>query len=195
MRRSTVLIVAVLVAVGGCVATGVPPAASPIASGTATPLDTAGATPSLPPAPASPSSAASGDARSGPPPSLVLSAGNAGAHEGRVGGWAWIDHGDASPFLPARVLPPIEVAAGTSLEAWLADGTQIASWSAAYARAEDEAGLNLVELGRQEELLPPLDKIGFAAPPPGDWVLEVSVWYSENRGSGAYYWHLIVVDS
>ena len=190
MRRLTALIVAALAAVAACIATGAPPSAAPPTA----PIEASrNATASVASASVVPSPSGSGETTD-PPPSLVLSAGDAGAHDGRVGGWTWLDHGDASPFLPARILPSIEIAAGTPLEARLGDGTQVTSWTAAYARAEDEAGINLVELGRDENLIPPIDTIAFPAPPPGDWVLEVSVWYSDNRGSGAYYWHLIVVE-
>lgn len=118
-------------------------------------------------------------------PAATLSAGGM-SFAGEVGGFDFRTATQSAPWLPASALDVAVVPAGSRLRVDLDAQATIAEWAASYAAADDTAGDDLVPLGSGPA------PASFDAPPPGDWVLSVTIVFGDGAGSGAYYWHVAV---
>jgi hypothetical protein len=118
-------------------------------------------------------------------PAATLIVGGA-AFPGEVGGFDFGTYTQSAPWLPAVALDRVEIVDGSSLRIELDRRATIAEWAASYAPADEPAGDGLIGLGSGD------GNAQFDAPPPGDWVLSVTVVYGDGAGTGAYYWHIVV---
>lgn len=136
---------------------------------------------------AGPTSAPSGDpgATAEAPVAYLVADGERFA--GEVGGFTFGRWTSSAPWLPASALDPVSLAAGTSVRVELDERATIAEWVARYAAAEDTVAETVIPIGRG-------DGTGaeFDPPPPGAWVVSVTITYGDGLGDGAYYWHLVV---
>lgn len=90
------------------------------------------------------------------------------------------------------MLERIGVPAGARLTVRFTDGTAIAGWNVRYAAAADEQAVTIRHLNGSDGPTEPLDLVAFAPPGAGSWVIEVTVDYPADLGSGAYYWLITV---
>ncbi len=98
--------------------------------------------------------------------------------------------GDIGATAPPRTLPTIHTIAGAPLAVHLSDVSGIADWSAEATPIGGTSG-QTVQLGHAA-VGPPLDKVTFAAPAEGRWVILVHVRFDRDRGSFDGYGRLIV---
>jgi hypothetical protein len=109
---------------------------------------------------------------------------------GELGSYVFEGSGSDSPWLPFDSLSVVTVAAGVPLTIAFEDGTTIATWSAAVAAAEDEAGEAGQGVGGRGSGEPPLAAVATDAIPVGRWVLSVRLELADGRGDATYYWAL-----
>lgn len=181
MRRplAITLLVALFIVslVAACGPGSAPPSASP-----------AGATAAATAAPGATATAAAADptpnANEPPPASLAVEGGDPVA--GQLGSFTWGDGGSDSPWLPGA---PIHVGTGERLTMTVADRAATAAWSVRRTRAGQIAPPEPVPMAEAGG-----GPIGFVAPPPGRWSVQVVVRFAgAGTGSATYYW-LIEVD-
>ena len=186
------LLLAVLAIASGCAAMPAPEAREGTSPAAVPPSRPAVTTP-LPDSPPSETAATvppdqprPTDAPRNEAPLATLLVDGTGQHPGEVGGFDFGRYTQGAPWLPATALDRIEVDAGSDLRIQLDERATVAEWAASYAAADDPTGSVLRPLGSGTAIA------GFGAPPPGDWVIAVTVVYGGGAGSGAYYWHVAV---
>ncbi len=108
------------------------------------------------------------------------------AFPGEVGGFDFGTYTQSAPWVPAAGLDRVEIVDGASLGVELDRRATSAEWAASYAPADEPAGDGLVALGSGA------GTAQFETPPPGDWVVSVTIVYGDAAGTGAYYWHVVV---
>jgi hypothetical protein len=157
------------------------PTASPAATSSPPPGATARATPNSTPPDEDPL-----------PPAAELRLPDGSAHAGALGSFFFGGAAADSPWLPARVLQAIEVAAGAQLTIALPEPYRFLRWSARFADAADETADVISQLASGGDGTTELTSALFAGPPPGSWVLMIRIDFADDGGDAAYYWHLIV---
>ena len=143
------------------------------------------------PAPPSPATEPPSDqptADAAVPPAALLTIDGAPAVAGELGSYTYLGRGSASPWLPAPMLPQVEVGASGRLVVRLANGEPIAGGRARVARAGDTQGTQTESLGLSQEQ----QSLVIFGPGSGSWVLAVELDYADGAGSGAYFWRLEV---
>jgi hypothetical protein len=118
------------------------------------------------------------------PPAATIAVEGGDSVVGVLGSYAWMNTGSDSPWIPGA---PIHVGRGERLTFKLADPVRLANWTVGRTAAAT-VGSGVVGMGDGAS-----QSLTFAAPPPGSWSINVSVWFADNLGSAAYYW-LISVD-
>lgn len=196
MRRlSALVLVAFVVA---CT----PPAGQPATNPTADPTGGA-ATPPTPAATSSPTVNPTGtatatqtpeptDRQPDPPPTARLALPTGSASDGAPGSYDYDGASADAPWLPAHSLPPFDVPAGTTLRLSLDPPVPFVRWGARYAAADDETGDLISQLAAGGDGQNPLAMAEVPAPPSGAWVVMVQLFFADEAGDAAYYWHLIV---
>ncbi len=116
------------------------------------------------------------------PPDATLAAEGGDPVVGQLGTYLWGAGGSDSPWLPGA---PIVVGTGEPLLVRIAGDVPVASWRARRAPADDVTGVEARPSGDGG------DVIGFAAPEPGAWTVEVTVQFRDG-GSATYVWRLEV---
>lgn len=168
-----------------------PPAATATTSPTGTPTTPPIQAPTADPTPRPTTLTPSGHR---PPDGLLASGGEPIA--GSLGSFCWNDCRDG-PTAPKRTLPGLSASEDTLVFA-MEDGTLFYEW---YAHYSAQSNSRVTELGHgccwvdpnsSEPQPPALDRIDFPAPPPGDWVVHVSVWFA--WGDAFYAWRVQVPD-
>ena len=104
------------------------------------------------------------------------------------------DYGGAAadgPWLPARGLPAVEVQAGSKLTLSVAP-LRFVRWGARYADAADEQANVISPLAAGGDGVASLESALLPAPPSGSWVVMVQLYFADEEGDAAYYWHLQV---
>ncbi len=177
-RRAALALLSISFLVGACARVGVDPSSSPSASPQS--LASTGSAASVGPT-AAPASEPSG----AEPPAAFIAVDGGDAVEGQLGSFTWQNSGSDAPWLDGS---PIHVGAGERLTLTLADPLGVANWTASRVAPGNRDGSGAV--GIADGLGKP---VTFDAPPRGSWSVNVSVWFSDNRGSAAYYW-LVDVD-
>ena len=115
---------------------------------------------------------------------------DAPAFPGQPGSWSLPGGGSDGPWLPATALAgTVAVPVGATLEVAI-EGAAAESWTAAYAEPS-ESSPEPIALGNSAEPGPG-PTIAFAAPPPGDWVVQVAVELVDDGGTVAWFWHVSV---
>jgi hypothetical protein len=122
------------------------------------------------------------------PPAAVLAVSRQGSHAGVLGTYVYQGAGSDAPWLPARALRSVAVPAGGRLLVRLADQRLIGAWSARIAPAGDDQGVTARGLTEQPDENERSAVIELLAPPPGSWVLAVTLDYADGSGSGSYFW-------
>jgi hypothetical protein len=115
---------------------------------------------------------------------------------GSLGSFCWNDTCVDGPTAPKSTLPEL-TASESTLEFAMENGELIYEWYAHYSSGSNSA---VTKLGGGCCWAPPdspsrppgLDQIQFPTPPPGDWVVHVSVWF--EWGDAFYAWHVTVPD-
>ncbi|MBA2253968.1 MAG: hypothetical protein H0W07_02480 [Chloroflexi bacterium] len=160
-----------------------PSSATPLSSTTPSPVTTPSPSPS--PLPATSPTIDSAE----PPAAAMAVVGSPDEVPGRLSSYSYGTFASDGPWLPARILNDITVPVGAKLVVRFLNGTSIADLSARYAAAADEQALVVrgIDGGR---LVAGAAEI--AAPPVGDWAVEVQLDYPAGQGSGSYYWHVTV---
>jgi hypothetical protein len=173
-RRAALPVAVLLLAVTVCGCTAAPtsttPTAPPAAPVTATPSRTI------------PSSAEA------QPPAAVLAVNGQGSYAAVLGTYVYRGAGSDAPWLPARALRSVAVPAGGRLVVRLADQRVIGAWSARTAPAGDDQGVTVSGLAEQPDENRRSAVIELLAPPPGSWVLAVTLDYADGSGSASYFW-------
>jgi hypothetical protein len=122
------------------------------------------------------------------PPAAVLTVNGQGSYPGVLGTYVYRGAGSDAPWLPARALRSVAVGAGGRLVVRLADQRLIGAWSARTAPAGDDQGVTARGLAEQPDENGRSAVIELLAPPPGSWVLVVTLDYADGSGSGSYFW-------
>jgi hypothetical protein len=122
------------------------------------------------------------------PPAAVLAVNAQGSHPGVLGTYVYRGAGSDAPWLPARALRSVPVPGGGRLLVRLADQRLIGAWSARIAPAADDQGVTVRGLAEQPDENGRSAVIELLAPPPGSWVLVVTLDYADGSGSGSYFW-------
>ena len=133
----------------------------------------------------SPASSAGSSTATGPmpadaPPAASLRVEGGDPVAGQVGSYTWAGAGSDSPWLPGA---RIRVGAGERLSLTLAPAIAIGRWSARRITPGSLDGAGAVSLGEGRGA-----PIGFAAPGPGTWSVQVAVQFAGELGSATYYW-------
>lgn len=166
--------------------------ANPVAPPTAAPSPTAQPTQMAQPLDSpEPSPSPSPDEAEPMPPLARLALPDGSLHEAALGSY---DYGGAAadaPWLPARILPTIEVEAGTPLMLSVAP-LHFVRWGARYADARDEQANVISPLAAGGDGVASLESALLPAPPSGSWVVMVQLYFADEEGDAAYYWHLQV---
>lgn len=152
-----------------------------VAGCTATP---GGGSSSAPPAISAPA-ATPGQASPGlpeRPPDATLAADGGDGATGQLGSYTWRGAGSDSPWLPGT---PIAVGAGEPLTVRIERDVPVEAWAARRAPGAATSDVGAIPVGTGDST------ITFAAPPVGDWTVEVSVRFA-GGGSASYAWRLAV---
>jgi hypothetical protein len=97
---------------------------------------------------------------------------------------------------PPETMPLLEVAAGRQLSFELGAEAKFVSWNAVYGRGPATNLMPLASGGSDYDpdtsATPPtlLSRAAFAAPPPGDWMVLMQVFFV--GGDAQYGWHVVV---
>jgi hypothetical protein len=128
--------------------------------------------------------AAATDAGSaGAPPEAALAAEGGDPVIGRLGSYVWGTTGSDSGWLPGA---PITVAANEPLLVAIDPPTDVSSWRARYAPADQASADGAAALGEGG------GDPSFLAPAPGRWTVELTATFGGNAGDATYYWLLDV---
>jgi hypothetical protein len=128
-------------------------------------------------------SAPSSSTLSAEPPAAALSVEGGDPVTGQLGSFTWGDGGSDSPWLPGS---PAVVGTGERVIVTVGGGVGISEWTAKRVPAGTTDGSGAIGLGGGDAA------IGFPAPGPGKWSVQVAVWFAGNLGSATYYWQLTV---
>lgn len=197
-----------IVVLAGCALVGqtspsvVAPTYSPASMATASPTATPTATPTNPPT-TPPTQLPTAEPTPSPtvppypvgrrPPDGLLASGGESI-AGSLGSFCWNDCADG-PTAPKETLPEL-IASGDTLAFAMEDGTLIYEWYAHYSTWSNSSvtllgsGCCWVDPYSSEPHPPAVDHVEFPAPPPGDWVVHVSVWFA--WGDAFYAWRVEV---
>lgn len=126
------------------------------------------------------------------PPDALLVLPDGSSQPGALGSYAYDGAAADSPWLPARVLTRLDIAAASRLGLRVAGPQRFVSWSARYADAQDEEAETISPLASGGDGTTPLDTAEFGALPAGDWVLMVQLFFADDLGDATYYWYLSV---
>lgn len=179
--------------VGACARVGAGPSTSPSASpeastavASATPGASLEPSPSIGPAASiGPTTASAGEPSGAEPPAASLAVDGGDPVEGQLGSFTWQNSGSDAPWLDGS---PIHVGAGEQLTLTVADPLAVTNWTASRVAPGNRDGIGAIGMGEGSG-----EPVAFDAPPHGSWSVSVNVWFSDNRGSAAYYW-LVDVD-
>lgn len=192
-RRAALALLSIGLLVGACARVGAGPSSSPSIS----PEASAAVASDMPvPSPRSPSSTGSpaqvrpsatsaGEPSRAEPPAASIAVDGGDPVEGQLGSFTWQNSGSDAPWLDGS---PIHIGAGERLTLTLADPLGVANWTASRVAPGNRDGSAAVGMGEGSG-----EPVAFDAPPHGSWSVSVNVWFSDNRGSAAYYW-LVAVD-
>jgi hypothetical protein len=173
--RAVTLVVAALAGITvACGSTGTPAASASLTPPSSTPGATVAPSSSGPPP-----SLAGRDA----PPDAVLAADGGDPVTAQLGTFVWFDTASDAPWLPGA---PVRVGAGEPLTIHLIPDGAIATWEARYVPAAAQGPDGAKALGQGT------GSIGFGAPGPGDWTVEVSIQFGGGAGEAHYFWRLEV---
>jgi len=100
--------------------------------------------------------------------------------EGQLGSFTWHDSGTDAPWLDGS---PIRAGVGERFLLTVAGSVGIATWTASRVVPGDRDGHDAIGMGAGAD-----EPISFGAPPSGTWSINVTIWFSDERGSAAYYW-------
>ncbi len=191
--RATLAFLSIGLLAIGCGLSGSNPASSPGPS-PATSASPASITPrssgvpsasaALTPSP-QPSAGPAGPPSLAEPPAASLGVEGGDAVAGQLGSFTWQNGGSDSPWLDGS---PIHVGPGERLTLTLPAEVGVANWTAGRVAPGNRDGSGAVGMGEGSS-----GPVAFDAPPRGAWSVNVNVWFSDNRGSAAYYW-LVSVD-
>jgi hypothetical protein len=205
MKRRLLFLGAFLV-MAGCVSAGAQPSrplpaspqitpsggASPVVAPTAEPSPTAHPTPTAQPVGSpEPSPSPSPDEAEPMPPLAYLTLPDGSLHAAALGSYDYDGAAADAPWLPARILPAVDVRAGSQLSLSVAP-LHFVRWGARYADARDEQADVISPLAAGGDGVASLENALLPAPPSGSWVLMVQLYFADEEGDAAYYWHLRV---
>lgn len=128
------------------------------------------------------------------PPIAILEAGD-GTYPGALGSWSYGENHSDAQWHAASGLTRIELAPGTtSLAIALPMGGRFVRWAARYAAAGDPTAAVIWPLGSAgaADDSDRFERVGFDAPPSGEWVIEVRLAYPDGTGGASYYWLVAV---
>ena len=111
---------------------------------------------------------------------------------GTLGSWAIDGAGSDAPWLPARALAPLDVAADAVISVAFDDGAPIGSFTGLIASVADVRGESPSRLGGRESAVPPLGAVSLGPLPSGAWVLAVQLVRADARGEATFYWSVRV---
>jgi len=196
-RRS--LLLGLLMAVAGCVPVGQGPTSPPLPSSAPTPPARASqgamspepmvtARPRRSPAPTPTTQPTSSEPM---PPLAQLRLPDGTLQPAALGSYVYGGAAADGPWLPARVLPAVEVDAGASLVLSVPP-LRFVRWGARYADARDEAADIISPLAAGGDNVASMESAVLPAPPSGPWVMMVQLYFADEAGDAAYYWHVVV---
>jgi hypothetical protein len=113
------------------------------------------------------------------PPAAAIAVEGGDPVVGQLGSFTWRNAGSDSPWLDGN---PIHVARDEQLMLSFAQPVGLEMWTIARAPAAANDSV-LVGMGDGTD-----EPVTFAAPPPGSWTVNISVWFADNEGSATYYW-------
>jgi hypothetical protein len=180
-----------LIVVGACSRSGADaspadPSPSPdpaTASATASPTEAA--QPSVAPSLAvTPAESLAVEPRMPEPPAASIAVEGGDPVVGQLGTFNWENGGSGAPWLDGS---PIHVGSGEQLTLSLAEPVGIGAWKVSRILPGNRDGVGA--LGMAQGAAGP---VRFVAPPAGTWSVEVSVRFSDERGSALYYWRIEV---
>lgn len=182
---TSAILTAVLLA--ACSAPGANPSSTTSASPSADPPEPSlGVVPSVSPSPqSSPVKPPTPEPPMPEPPAASLSVDGGDPVVGQLGTFTWENGGSDAPWLDGS---PIHVGAGEQLTLTLAAPAGIGDWRVSRVVPGNRDGIGAAAMAEGSG-----EPLTFEAPPPGTWSVEVSVAFTENRGSALYFW-LIEVD-
>jgi len=118
------------------------------------------------------------------PPAAHLSVDGGDPVTGQLGSFTWAGSGSDSPWLPGT---PIAVGRGERLSMLLDPATAIGDWSVRRRSLGTAAGTATVGVADGRGL-----PMGFPAPPPGRWSVQVTTTFGPGIGSATWYWQVDV---
>ena len=128
----------------------------------------------------SPSATASVEPPAGRPPAASIAVDGGEPVAGQLGSYTWLDAGSDTPWLDGS---PVRVGVGERLTLTLGEPIGIANWTASRVAPGTRDGIGAIGMADG-----PGEPVAFDPPPRGAWSLNVTVWFSDDRGSAAYYW-------
>lgn len=166
--RAALVLIAIGLLFGGCGRAGAPGAP---ASAVASIEPTASVEPSVPPA---------GEPSQASPPAASIAVDGGDPVGGQLGSYTWHGAGSDAPWLDGS---PIHVGAAERLSVSLVEAVGVANWTASRVPPGNRDGIGAIGLGEGFG-----EPVTFGTPPKGSWSVNVTVWFSDDRGSAAYYW-------
>jgi hypothetical protein len=118
-----------------------------------------------------------------PPASIAVEGGDPVI--GQLGTFTWGNSGSDAPWLNGS---PMQAGQGERLTMTLAEPVTIGAWSVSRVPPGNRDGIGAVMMQEGSEW-----PLSFEAPPAGQWSVEVSVRFADNRGAALYFW-MIEVD-
>ncbi len=126
------------------------------------------------------------------PPTAVLTLADGISLPGTLGSYAYGGAAADTPWLPARALRAAEVGVWATLTLTVDPAEAFVRWGARYAAADDETGDVITQLAAGGDGTTPLDEARLGPLPSGEWVVMVQLFFADEAGDAAYYWHVIV---
>lgn len=187
----------------GLVVACTPPAGQPTVGPTPSPTSASEPAPTTPaptsvptinPAPTAPPTGAPEptDRQPAAPPTACLALPAGDSQDGALGSYDYDGASADGPWLPARSLPSVDVPAGSTMRLSLDPSVPFVRWGARYAAADDEAAELITQLAAGGDGQARLATAELPAPPTGAWVVMVQLYFADEEGDAAYYWHLVV---
>jgi len=128
-----------------------------------------------------------------PPPIAELIVADGSRVEGTLGSYDYDGAALDGPWLPASALDTVELAtADEPLTISLPESNHFVRWGARYADAADDDADVITQLAAGGDGSAPLASASLSGPPSGSWVLAVQLFFADERGDAAYYWHVVV---
>jgi hypothetical protein len=178
--QATLALISIGLLVGGCGRVGASPSRSADAATTPSAVSSVG-----PSAPVQPSAGPAGEPSPAEPPAASIADDGGDRVAGQLGSYTWLDAGSDAPWLDGS---PIRIGAGERLTLTFADSIGVANWTASRVVPGARNGIGSIGMADGEG-----GPVAFDSPPRGSWSVNVTVWFSDDRGSAAYYW-LVDVD-